>query len=226
MASVVESNKPKNRNRHKPNSSASPIITSTNIARNFRTQQDNKSAEEKVVQQEKRTRMKRRPTKVALNEILRRIRQLTVEGRSNLEIQSILQLNERTFYRYMAKIHEIDQALFLEQEKESMASELGVFRDRLLITYRWFMTMADKKEINPSIRMEAQRNAAEVAWALTILKFEGPRIIQKPALLDNLYHNSSYQRLKKAEARKSTATTTTSSSSFSYNKEEEEEEEK
>ena len=42
-----------------------------------------------------------------------------VEGRSNLEIQNILELEEHTFYRYMAKIHEIDQALFAEQEKKN-----------------------------------------------------------------------------------------------------------
>lgn len=163
--------------------------------------------------------MNHRPTKVALNDTLRRIRHHTVEGRSNLEIQSILRLNERTFYRYMAKIHQIDKALFLEQEKESRASEVGIFKDRLLKIYRWFMAMADNKEINPSFRMEAQRNAGDVALALIILEFEGPEIIQKRGLLDNLYRNSSYQRLKKDEARKRTTTTasTTSSPSFSYN---------
>ena len=41
-----------------------------------------------------------------------------IEGRNNLEIQNILELEERTFYRYMAKINEIDQALFAEQEKK------------------------------------------------------------------------------------------------------------
>jgi hypothetical protein len=48
-------------------------------------------------------RTKRRPTKVGLNDTLRRIRYLMVEGWSNLEIQNILQLEERIFYRYMAK---------------------------------------------------------------------------------------------------------------------------
>jgi DNA-binding CsgD family transcriptional regulator len=66
----------------------------------------------------KRTK-KRRPTKVGLNDTLRRIRHLMIEGRSNLEIQNILQLEERTFYRYMAKIHQIDQVLFAEQEKKN-----------------------------------------------------------------------------------------------------------
>ncbi len=57
-------------------------------------------------------------TKVGLNDILRRIRHLIVEGRCNLEIQNILQLEERTFYRYLAKTNEIDQALFAEEGKK------------------------------------------------------------------------------------------------------------
>ena len=200
------------------------------MKRDSKIHQDSKSREKEEPEQVKPKRMKRRPTKVGLNDTLRSIRNLVVEGQSNLEIQRLLGLNERTFYRYMAKIHQIDNALFLEQEKVSVAYELSVFRDRLLKTYQWFRAMADNKEINPSIRMEAQRNAAEVAWALTILKLEGPAIIKKTGFLDNLYHKSSYQRLKKAEARKSTTPTTTTSattypsSSFAYNEEEEEQE--
>ena len=220
MASVKDEDRgtTKRQGLQRSNSSSPSIAMERGTAQNFKLQQDNKYAYEEQTLKRKMT--KRRPTKVALNDTLRRIRRLVVEGRTNLEIQSILQLDERTFYRYMAKIHETDQALFLEQEKESLASELGVFRDRLLKSYRWFIAMADNKQINPSIRMEAQRNAAEVAWALTMLKFEGPRIMQKPGILDNLYQNSSYQRLKKAETKKSIA----SSSSFSYKQEKEEKE--
>jgi hypothetical protein len=72
----------------------------------------------------KRTK-KRRPTKVGVNDTLRRIRHLMIEGRSNLEIQNILQLEERTFYRYMAKIHQIDQVLFAEQEKKQSQQKLA-----------------------------------------------------------------------------------------------------
>ena len=221
MAFVAESNKPKNRGHRRPNSPDSPVETPANIGRDVTIQGDYKSTEKGETEQVKPKRMKQRPTKVGLNDMLRHIRHLIVEGQSNLEIQDILGLNERTFYRYTAKIYKIDKKLFLEQEEESMASEIGVFKDRLLKTYRWFMAMANDKEVNPSTRMEAQRNAAEVAWALTILKYEGPRIVQRPGLFDNLYHNSSYQRLKRGEARKSSKTTTTSSSPFRHNEEEE-----
>jgi ribulose bisphosphate carboxylase small subunit len=145
-----------------------------------------------------RTKRKKRSTKVGLNNILRQIRHLLTEGWTNLEIQEYLQLNERTFYWYMAKINEIDYALFLKQEKESLAAEIALFKDRLLQSYRWFRKMADNEKEIPSRRMEAQRNALEISFALVVLKHEGPMILQKRGWIKELYRNSSYTNLKKA----------------------------
>jgi hypothetical protein len=94
-----------------------------------------------------------------------------VEGRSNSEIQNILELEERTFYRYMAKINEIDQVLFAEEEKKTIATEMGIFKDRLLKSYRWFIAIADNENIKADIRMDAQDRALDVAYAL--LKLNG-----------------------------------------------------
>jgi hypothetical protein len=102
-----------------------------------------------------------------------------IEGRSNLEIQNILELEERTFYRYMAKIHQIDQALFAEQEKKTLTTEIRIFKDRLLKAYRWYIAMADNENIKADIRMEAQNGALEVAYALFKVEREGPRVIEK-----------------------------------------------
>ena len=139
----------------------------------------------------KRTR-KRRPTKVGLNDTLRSIRHLMIEGRSNLEIQNILQLEERTFNRYMAKIHQIDQVLFAEQEKKTMTTEIGILKDRWLKAYRWYVAMADKENMKAEIRMEAQRNAVDMALALLDLEREGPKVIEQGGLklLEKLYLNS------------------------------------
>lgn len=118
MSSTIEKNKLKNSNQQSSNSdSILPKATATIGANQTlkKGQDKNNTREEK--EGAKRTK-KRRPTKVGLNDTLRRIRHLMIEGRSNLEIQNILQLEERTFYRYMAKIHQIDQVLFAEQEKK------------------------------------------------------------------------------------------------------------
>jgi protease II len=112
-----------------------------------------------------------------------------IEGRSNLEIQNILQLEERTFYRYMAKIHQIDQALFTEQQKKTLATELSIFKDRLLKAYRWYIAMAENENIKADIRMEAQIDTIRLAHALLLSEREGPRIIEKGRLLESLYEN-------------------------------------
>lgn len=116
MSSTIENNKLKNRNQVQSNS-GSTLTTSraTSASQTLKREQGNNNS---TKEEEAGKRTKRRPTKVGLNDTLRRIRHLIVEGRSNLEIQNILQLEERTFYRYMTKIYEIDQALFVEQEKK------------------------------------------------------------------------------------------------------------
>src|SRR5919112_197008 len=143
MVSITEDNKLKNRSQQQsPNSGSDSGLTTAlmSTTQTFKKRQNNNNNTTEEEQAAKITK-KRRPTKVGLNDTLRRIRQLMVEGRSNLEIQDILQLEERTFYRYMAKIHEKDQALFEEQEKKTITTEIGIFKDRLLKAYNWYTAM-------------------------------------------------------------------------------------
>jgi hypothetical protein len=119
MSSTIEKNKLKNSNQQSSNSdSILPKATATIGANQTLKKGQDKNNTREEEEGAKRTK-KRRPTKVGVNDTLRRIRHLMIEGRSNLEIQNILQLEERTFYRYMAKIHQIDQVLFAEQEKNN-----------------------------------------------------------------------------------------------------------
>jgi hypothetical protein len=46
----------------------------------------------------------KRPSKIQLGATLRKIRHLLAEGHTNKETIELLQLEERTFYRYMARI--------------------------------------------------------------------------------------------------------------------------
>ena len=54
----------------------------------------------------------KRPSKIELATTLRKIRHLLAEGYTNREIIEMLQLEERTFYRYMKRIYAQDQAYF------------------------------------------------------------------------------------------------------------------
>src|SRR5918993_2781722 len=116
MSSTIEKNKLIDRNQQQQRSNSGSTLTTpratTNPTQTLKKGQDNDNntkEEEEEEEEELAKRTKRRPTKVGLNDTLRRIRHLIVEGLSNSEIQNILQLEERTFYRYMAKIYEIDQ---------------------------------------------------------------------------------------------------------------------
>jgi hypothetical protein len=190
MSSIIRNNKLENRNQTRSNSDSRPTTVTTGPTQTLKKGQGNKNTRQEEEGEGPRT--KRRPTKVGLNDTLRRIRYLMVEGWSNLEIQNILQLEERTFYRYMAKIHQIDQALFAEQEKKTITTEIGILKDRWLKSYRWYIAMADNENRKADIRMEAQRVAADIAIALLKLEREGPRIIEQGGrqLVDKLYQNS------------------------------------
>jgi hypothetical protein len=189
MSSTIENNKLKNGNEQRSNSSLTKAPTATTSATLKKAHGNNNNTREEGA---KRTK-KRRPTKVGLNDTLRRIRHLMIEGRSNLEIQNILQLEERTFYRYMAKIHQIDQALYTEQQKKTLATELSIFKDRLLKAYRWYIAMAENENIKADIRMEAQIDSIRIAQALLLSEREGPRIIEKGRLLESLYENHNWR---------------------------------
>ena len=192
MSSTIEKNKSKNSSQQSSNSdSILPKATATIGANQTLKKGQDKNNTREEEESAKRTK-KRRPTKVGLNDTLRRIRHLMIEGRSNLEIQNILQIEERTFYRYMAKIHQIDQVLFAEQEKKIMITEVGILKDRWLKAYRWYVAMADNENMKADIRMEAQLNAVDMALALLKAESEGPKVIEQGGLelLEKLYLNS------------------------------------
>ena len=193
MSSTIEKNKLKNdsnqqqqQQQSNSGSTLTKATSTTNATQTFKKRQEGNNNNTREGEQEG---TKRRPTKVGLNDTLRDIRHLMVEGRSNLEIQNILQLEERTFYRYMAKIYEIDQVLFAEQEKKTLITEFSIFKDRLLKAYRWYIAMADNENIKADIRMEAQIDALDVAHTLLLSEKEGPRVIEKGRLVEYLYDN-------------------------------------
>ena len=119
----------------------------------------------------------KRPTKIELAATLRNIRHLLAEGYTNKEIIEMLQLEERTFYRYMARIYEQDKAYFEQQDNESIATEMRLAKDRMLKSLRRFDAMAADETLSAYERMEAERNRIEVVIHLAKIEVEGPRIV-------------------------------------------------
>jgi DNA-binding CsgD family transcriptional regulator len=119
----------------------------------------------------------KRPSKIQLTFTLRNIRHLLAEGYSNKEIIETLQLEERTFYRYMARIYEQDKAYFEKQDNESIATEIRLAKERMLKSLRRFDAIAADETLSAYERMEAERNRIEVVIHLAKIEVEGPRIV-------------------------------------------------
>ncbi len=120
----------------------------------------------------------KRPSKIQLAAILRKIRHLLAEGYTNKEIIETLQLEERTFYRYMARIYEHDKAYFEKQDNEAIATEIRLAKERTLKSLRRLDAMAADETLSAAERLEAERCRADVVIALVKIETEGPRIVQ------------------------------------------------
>jgi DNA-binding CsgD family transcriptional regulator len=123
------------------------------------------------------TNRSKRPSKIQLAATLRKIRHLLAEGYTNKEIMEMLQLEERTFYRYMARIYEQDKAYFEKQDNESIATEIRVAKERTLKSLRRFDAMAADENLSPADRMEAEKCRVDIVVHLAKIEVEGPRIV-------------------------------------------------
>jgi DNA-binding CsgD family transcriptional regulator len=130
-----------------------------------------------------------RPSNIQLAATLRKIRQLLAEGYTNKEIIEMLQLEERTFYRYMRRIYAQDKAYFEKQDNESIATEIRVAKERTLKSLRRFDAIAADETLSPTERMESERNRMDVIISLAKIEVEGPRIVHDTSrrLYDRLY---------------------------------------
>jgi hypothetical protein len=86
----------------------------------------------------------------------------------------------------MAKIYEIDQALFIEQEKKTLITEFAICKDRLLKSYRWLIALADNENIKADTRLAAKNCALQVTVAVLKAELEGPGIIRKEGSMDKI----------------------------------------
>ena len=135
------------------------------------------------------TNRSKRPSNIQIAAILRKIRQLLAEGYTNKEIIEMLQLEERTFYRYMARIYAQDKAYFEKQDNESIATEIMVAKERTLKSLRRFDAIAADESLSAAERMEAERCRLDTVITLVRIETEGPRIVHDTSrrLYDRLY---------------------------------------
>jgi DNA-binding CsgD family transcriptional regulator len=119
----------------------------------------------------------KRPSKIELAATLRKIRYLLAEGYTNKEILEMLQIEERTFYRYMKRIYAQDKAYFEKQDNESIATEIRLAKERTLKSLKRYDAIAADESLSAVERMEAERLRGDIVIALVKIEIEGPRIV-------------------------------------------------
>jgi DNA-binding CsgD family transcriptional regulator len=142
-----------------------------------------------------------RPSKIQLAATLRKIRLLLAEGYTNKEIMEMLQIEERTFYRYMKRIYAQDKAYFEKQDNESIATEIRLAKERTLKSLRRYDAIAADESLSAAERMEAERLRGDIVIALVKIELEGPRIVHDTSrrLYDRLYIQQ-HQQLNNSNA--------------------------
>jgi hypothetical protein len=121
------------------------------------------------------TNTSKRPSKMQLAATLRKIRHLLAEGYANKEIIETLQLEERTFYRYMARIYEQDKAYFEKQDNESIATEMRLAKERTLKSLRRLDAIAADESLSAAERLAAERYRNDVVILLAKIEITGSR---------------------------------------------------
>jgi hypothetical protein len=111
---------------------------------------------------------------LAMNEI----RRLAARGYSHGEIMDAVGLPERTYYRYLVEVFRHDRELLEEQDVEIFATELSIFKERILNSYRRLVMIATREKSSDRDKIEAEKVVCELALALLKLQIEGPVVLQ------------------------------------------------
>src|SRR6476619_5709122 len=99
---------------------------------------------------------------------LSEIRRQMLEGATNAEIMSKLNIPQRTFYRYMHKIYEEDRVELAKENNKTLVTHIFLHRDRLLYTLQNCTSIATDPKYSVKDRIEAER--LKVDASLDLLK--------------------------------------------------------
>jgi predicted transcriptional regulator len=109
---------------------------------------------------------------------LSEIRRQMLNGATNSDIMSNLNLPERTFYRYMHKIYEEDKAELAKENNKTLVTHIFLHRDRLLYTLQNSSSIATDTSYSVKDRIKAERLKVDVSLDLLKLASEGPMMAQ------------------------------------------------
>src|SRR6266487_1129965 len=125
---------------------------------------------------------------------LSEIRRQMLDGSTNFEIMSNLNIPERTFYRYMRKIYEEDKSELAKENNKTLVTHTFLHRDRLLYTLQNCSSIATDTKYSVKDRIEAERLKVDVSLELLKLASEGPMIAQIKHYKDRQKNDEDLQR--------------------------------
>jgi DNA-binding CsgD family transcriptional regulator len=120
----------------------------------------------------------RRSTKDQIIYKLSEIRHQMLDGATNSEIMSNLNIPQRTFYRYMRKIYEEDKLELAKENNKTLVTHIFLHRDRLLYTLQNCSSIATNSSYSVKDRIEAEKLKVDVSLDLLKLASEGPMMAQ------------------------------------------------
>jgi hypothetical protein len=120
----------------------------------------------------------RRPTKALLERNLNEVYRLIIAGMTNRDIMHQLNLNGRTFRRYVKTIRDRNIADQLAKRQEYFLDDVKLAKDRLLFTRRQNLHIINDSETEPKDRIEALKLDAALTMTLLKLEYEGTTFLR------------------------------------------------
>jgi hypothetical protein len=117
------------------------------------------------------------PTNSEVQRIEKDIRALRDSGKSDIEIRETLKTEERTYRRYIRKIHLEDERVWFSITQEQLGSELLRLKSSLEETYRISLAMAKDHEYGDRLGALASMNDSRLS--IVHLLVEYPDFIKK-----------------------------------------------
>jgi len=119
------------------------------------------------------------PTNSEVQRIKKDIRSLRDSGKFDTEIREILGLELRTYQKYVRKIHEEDQIVWISLTQDQMAGELIRLKDSLEDSYRTALAMSKDESSDIGDRLEALDLKDQRRLDIVKLLGEAPDMLRK-----------------------------------------------
>jgi DNA-binding CsgD family transcriptional regulator len=124
-------------------------------------------------QQQPQSQQRRRPTKALLEHNLTEIYRLMIAGMTNHDIMHQLNLNGRTFRRYVKTIRDRIIADQLAKRQEYFLDDIKTAKERLLMAKRYNLRTINSEDASYAEKTEALKLDAAITMTLLKLEYEG-----------------------------------------------------